>query len=52
MTVPQGFAFLHDQLLFNEGKARQIVKGVFHEKAAVLQSTTKQLLASFASMNG
>ncbi len=52
LSVPQGFQFLYDQLLFNEGKALLIDQGKFHEKETVLQPTTKLLLESFLSLNG
>lgn len=52
LTVPQGFDFLFDQLLFNEAKARQIDQGKLLEKDAVLQPNTKKMLESFLSSDG
>ncbi len=52
LSVPEGFAFLFDQLLFNEGKAIKIDQGGFVEKETVLQPTTHQLLQSFLSLQG
>jgi hypothetical protein len=51
LSVAQGFAFLYDQLCFNEAKAIKIDQGEFHEKETAHHPTTTKLLESFQSLN-
>jgi hypothetical protein len=52
LSVPLGFEFLYNQLLFSEAKARQIDAGKYGEKNTILQENTKKMIAEFHSADG